>query len=103
MKTQAEDNRRKTEAVFKLFEETTRWFSAVTRSRGAIDALRWLFANPVFSSSDFVRTTRSSRRTSLRWIATLYDRGILSEIATSAGSRPRILAFPALLNIVEGP
>ncbi|WP_420463318.1 Fic family protein [Candidatus Palauibacter sp.] len=102
VKTQAEDNRRKTEAVFNLFEETTRWFSAVTRSRGAIDALRWLFANPVFSSSDFVRTTRSSRRTSLRWIATLYDRGILSEIATSAGSRPRILAFPALLNIVEG-
>ncbi len=57
VKTQAEDNRSKAEAIFKLFEETTRWFSSVTRSRAAIDALRWLFANPIFSSSDFARMT----------------------------------------------
>ena len=76
VKTQAEDNRSKAEAIFKLFEETTRWFSSVTRSRAAIDALRWLFANPFFSSSDFARMTGSSRRTALRWIAMLHEREI---------------------------
>ena len=102
VKTQAEDNRSKAKAILRLFDETTRWFSSVTRSRAAIDALRWLFANPFFSSSDFARATGSSKRTALRWIAMLHDRGILREIGTGVGRRARILAFPALLNIVDG-
>ncbi|WP_420632756.1 Fic family protein [Candidatus Palauibacter sp.] len=102
VKAQAEDNRTKVKAIFNLHEETTRWFASVTRSQGAIDALRWLFANPIFSSSRFAVATGSPRRTALRWIATLHDRGIVREITTGDGRRPRILVFPELLNIVEG-
>ena len=100
--TQAEDNRAKAKAILALYEETTRWFASVTRSPGAIDALRWLFENPVLSSTAFAHATDAPRRTALRWIGAFEDKGILREITTGNGRRPRILVFPELLNIAEG-
>ena len=102
VRIQAEDNRTKAKAILALYEETTRWFASVTRSRGAIDALRWLFKNPILSSSAFARAAGVPRRTALRWIGAFEDRGILRKIRTGNGRRPRILVFPKLLNIAEG-
>ncbi len=102
VKAQAADNCSKAKAIFDLYEETTRWFAPLTRSSVAIDALRWLFENPIFSSPSFATATGASRRTALRWLAEFQDKGWLREITTGNGRRPRILVFPALPNIVEG-
>ena len=89
-------------AILALYEETTDWFASVNRSRGVIDALRWLFENPVLSSSAFAHAAGVPRRTALRWVEAFEDRGILREITTGSGRRAPILVFSKLLNIAEG-
>lgn len=102
VQAQAEDNRAKAAAILRLYQDVTRWFASTTRSPGAIDALRWLFENPIFSSTAFSKATSASKRTALRWLGSFEERGLLREITAGNGRRPRILVFPALLNIAEG-
>ena len=54
------------------------------------------------SSSAFAGAAGVPRRTALRWIGAFEDRGVLREITSGNGRRPRILLFSKLLNIAEG-
>ena len=101
IRAQAEEDRGKAQAIIRLFDETARWFTSVTRSRDAIDWLRWVFANPIFSTGAPL-DTYVPKRTAQRWVEVLCEAKVLREMTVAGGRRPRIVLFPELLNIVEG-
>ena len=102
VKTQAEDNLAKTKAILDLYESMKRRVPELTRSQYAMRAVDWIFQHPVFRTSDFVESAGIPAATAWRFFSVLYEGEILQVLVEGRGSRPTVLAFPALINIAEG-
>ena len=102
VQSQAEDNLAKAQGILDLYENMKRRVAELTRSRYAIHALDWIFERPIFGSTDFVANTACAARTARRLLDVLGGGGILRTVVPGAGRRTAILAFPALLDIVDG-
>lgn len=102
IKAQAEENQQKAIAILDLYERMKREVAGLTRSQYAIHALDWIFARPIFKSSDFVASSRIPAPTARRFLVVLRDGGVLKPLAVASGRRAATLCFPALLNIAEG-
>ena len=99
---QAEDNLNKAQRILDLYENMKKRVADITRSRYAIHALDWIFERPIFGSAGFVAETDSAQRTARRILDVLCENEILRVVVQSAGRRSAILAFPDLLDIVDG-
>lgn len=99
---QADANQRKAQDILALYQARKGWISDETRSQYAVRALDWMFARPIFQSSDFVASADIPRPTAIRILRVLRDGGMLRELRPSAGRRAAVLAFTELLNIAEG-
>jgi Fic family protein len=102
VRSQAEENQRKTTDILGLYEAMKPKVAELTRSQYAIHALDWIFGRPIFKSSDFVARASIPEPTAKRILAVLRDENILQVIVEGRGRRASTLAFPALLNIAEG-
>jgi DNA-binding IclR family transcriptional regulator len=65
-------------------------------------ALDWLFAHPIFKTSDFAASVDIPKPTATRILRVLRDEGLLNELRAARGRRPAVLAFAALLATVQG-
>lgn len=99
VRTQAEENLRRTQAILELHGSLKLRLPEMTRSQYAVHALEWLFARPIFSASDFVGIPAPTAR---RFLGVLKKHKIIKELMESSGRRSAVLVFPALLNIAEG-
>lgn len=99
---QAEANQTKAQAIHTLYRDRKDWFAQVTRSQYGVRALDWMFARPIFKTSDFVETADIPRPTANRILRLVRDEGLLTELQPASGRRAAILAFAELLNIAEG-
>ena len=99
---QAGANTDKATAILALYEEMKSTVPEQTHSQYAIRALDFLFIQPVFNSTTFVRGADIPEATARRILRVLRDEGVLTELRRSSGSRPAIFAFSRLLNIAEG-
>jgi Fic family protein len=102
LKTQAEENQQKAEAILGLYERMKREVADLTRSHYAIHALDWIFERPIFKSSDFVASSGIPEPTAKRILPALRDAKILLTLVEASGRRAATLCFPSLLNIAEG-
>ncbi len=102
VQSQADDNSTKTQGILDLYNDLKNRVAEATRSRYAIRALDWIFKQPIFSSARFPDGTGIPKPTSRRILTQLERHGILSELVAASGTRSSILAFPALLGVVEG-
>lgn len=102
VRAQAEDNLAKARAILDLYDDMKRRVPELTRSQYAIRALDWIFAHPIFSSTDFVRAAQIPAPTARRFLAVLSESDILHIVIPSSGNRPALLAFSSLLNVAEG-
>ena len=102
VQAQAEDNLTRVQGILDLYERMKRRVASLTRSHYAIYALDWIFERPIFGSADFVANSASAKRTARRILDVLCENDILRVIVPGAGRRTAILAFPDLLEIVEG-
>lgn len=102
VRAQAEDNLAKAQGILALYEEMKRRVPEMTRSQYAIRALDWIFARPIFRTSDFVVSAGIPAPTAKRFLGVLQEGGVLRVLAAGSGRRAAVLAFPALLNIAEG-
>ena len=102
VRRQAEDNSEKTVAILNLYEKMKDRVSAVTHSPYAIHALDWVFRRPIFKSTDFIANAGIPKQTAGRILKVLREGDILKVIIEGRGRRPSTLAFPELLNAVEG-
>ncbi len=101
VKHQADDKLTRTQGILDLHDDLKRRIGDATRSRHATRTLDWIFRQPVFSSTSFVRGTGIPVPSAHRILADLQRHSILEHISTASGSRPAIFAFPELLEIVE--
>lgn len=102
VRAQAEENLEKARRILDLYEEMKVRVPEVTRSQYAMRAVDWIFGRPVFQSTGFIHEGEVPGATARRILRVLRDEEILSVIRPSAGRRPAILAFTALMNIAEG-
>ena len=96
VRIQAEEN------LANLYDRMKIRFVDLTHSQYAIHALDWVFKQPIFKSSDFVREAKIPKATAFRFIGILKDNGILMVMQEGSGQRSAILAYTELLNIAEG-
>lgn len=89
-------------AVPKLYEDLKRRIPDLTRSQYAIRALDWIFEQPIFTAPQFVTRAGIPSPTARRFLGVLADGEVLRTLRAGRGRRASVLAFPALLNIVEG-
>jgi Fic family protein len=85
-----------------LYEDLKRRIPELTRSQYAIRALDWVFARPMFRSSDFVAAAGIPAPTARRILRVLSSEGILKRIIAKSGRRSAFFSLPKLLNIAEG-
>lgn len=102
IRRQAEDNLIKAQSTIDLYESMKDQVIKLTRSQYAIYALDWAFQRPIFQSTAFVAHSQIPAPTARRILNILRQDGILKTLAGGRGRRPAVLAFPKLLNIVEG-
>ena len=101
VKHQADDNLTKTQGILDLHDDLKRRIDDATRSRHAIRTLNWIFQQPVFSSTSFVRGADIPVPSAHRILADLQKHGILEKFSMASGSRPAIFVFQELLEIVD--
>jgi len=102
VKAQAEDNLQKSRQILELYDHLKLHMVDMTRSPFGIRALDWLFARPIFRTSDFLAELGASERAARRLLEALAGEQVLRALVAGGGRRPSIMAFPALLNIAEG-
>ena len=102
VQAQAEDNLTKTQGILDLYEDMKKRVADLTRSRYAIHALDWIFERPIFGAADFVVGTSGTPRTARRILDVLCRNDILRVVMPGSGRRTAVLAFPGLLDIVDG-
>ncbi len=102
VRTQADANHEKAEAILQLYEELKPQVTATTRSQFAAQALDWIFARPVFSSTDFIADTEIPPPTARRILNVIAEADIVRKIVPGSGRRPAVFAFARLMNIAEG-
>jgi Fic family protein len=99
---QAAENQKKAKSIVDLNRRMQAIVAKATHSEHAHRAVEFLFATPIFASSHFVEASQIPRPTALRFLRVLRESGVLSTVLERSGPSPSILAFDALLNIVEG-
>ena len=102
VRSQAEDNLSKAQAILNLYNDMKRQLPELTRSQHAIRALDWIFEKPIFKSTDFIAASGIPAPTARRFLRVLGTGGILRVLTPGQGRRAGVLAFSALLNIAEG-
>lgn len=104
VQSQAEENQQRATQILELYERMKRELPELTRSQYAILALDWIFARPIFKSSDFVASAGIPEATAKRILQLLRsgEDPVLRDLIEASGRRAAVLCFPALLNIAEG-
>ncbi|HNV72298.1 MAG TPA: Fic/DOC family N-terminal domain-containing protein [Candidatus Ozemobacteraceae bacterium] len=102
VQTQAEENQKKAKAILNLYESLKLRIAAWTHSQYAIHAQDWIFARPIFRSSDFVASAKIPAPTARRVLAILVENNVLKRVVEGRGRRGAVFSFPELLNIAEG-
>jgi len=102
VRSQAEENLAATQAILELHDDLKHRLPEMTRSQYAVRALDWLFARPIFRAPDFIDAAGIPAPTARRFLGVLRREGVLRDLRPGRGRRAAVLAFPALLNIVEG-
>ena len=98
---QAEGGSGQVRAILRLYDAMKTQVVEKTRSQYALYVLDFLFARPLFSSTDFIEGTGIPKRTAQRLLSALVEAGLLTQAEEAHGTRPAMYAFEALLEIVE--
>lgn len=99
---QATENQNKARAVLALRDRTALFVARQTGSKYAASATDFFVSCPVFSITQLVEGANIPRAAALRITRVLRRDGMLKTIRRPAGRTALILAFPELINIVEG-
>jgi len=100
---QANNNAEKVRGVLALYEKMKIEVSKATHSEYGIRALDALFSKPIFRASDFaLSSTIPTRQTAATILRRLQKERIIKTLRPASGRRSAVLAFPSLINLVEG-
>jgi Fic family protein len=101
IKTQAIRNLEVAENIRSLYEEMKNTFVATLGSRWSVNALDFIFTNPVFKSNKFTTLSGVSASTATRFLRALNEKKLLTTVTEASGRRPALYAFEPLLELVR--
>lgn len=89
------------ESIKNLYEEMKHVFSDVLSSKWSVNALDYIFTNPIFRNNIFTSKSGIPEATAARFTRILLDKELLRTLEESSGRRPALYAFEPLLKLVR--
>ncbi len=101
VKEQANRNLEVAESIRSLYEEMKVIFAETLASQWSVQALDFIFTNPVFRNNSFTNSGIIPYNTALRFSKVLVEKGLLRTIEPASGRRPALYAFEPLIELVR--
>lgn len=101
VENQAIKNMEITESIKNLYEKMKYTFSEVLSSKWSINALDYIFKNPIFRNNRFASDSGISSPTAVRFTRILSEKELIRKMEESSGRRPALYAFEPLLELVR--
>lgn len=89
------------ESIKGLYEEMKINFSDVLASKWSVNALDFVFANPVFRNNRFTSNSGIPAPTAARFTRLLLEKGLINTLEESSGRRPALYSFEPLMELVR--
>lgn len=89
------------ENIKNLYEEMKIIFSDVLSSKWSVNALDYIFTNPVFRNNRFTSESGIPAPTAARFTRILLDNNLIEMKEESAGRRPALYSFEPLMELVR--
>lgn len=90
-----------TENIHDLYEVMKAEFQAALASKWSVNALDFVFANPVFRNNRFTSSSGIPAATAARFTRVLTDQNLLTQIEEPSGRRPALYRFEPLMQLVR--
>ncbi len=89
------------ENIKNLYEEMKHIFSDTLSSKWSVNALDYIFTNPIYRNNKFTSKSGIPGPTAARFTRILLDKELIRTIEESSGRRPALYAFEPLLKLVR--
>lgn len=89
------------EQIKELYEEMKGRFSEILSSKWSVNALDYVFTNPVFRNNKFTSNSGIPGPTAARFTRLLLENGIIITKEESSGRRPALYSFEPLMRLVR--
>jgi Fic family protein len=89
------------ENIQSLYEEMKSRFSEVLASKWSVNALDFVFTNPVFRNNRFTHASGIPSASAARFTRVLIDNGLLHTVEEASGRRPAMYSFEPLMRLVR--
>lgn len=99
--SQANANMTKAANILALYNGMKDRFRDELNSQWAIDALDFVFTNPIFRNNRFTAHSKIPSHVAMNFTRKLREAGLLAQIAPGSGRRPAMYAFQPLIDIVR--
>lgn len=90
-----------TEKIHDLYEEMKNEFQAVLASKWSVNALDFVFTNPVFRNNKFTSSSGIKASSAARFTRALSERNLLTKIEEPSGRRAALYIFEPLMQLVR--
>lgn len=98
---QAMRNLEVAENIRSLYEKMKAVFGEQLASKWSLNALDFVFTNPVFRNNKFTTHSGIPEATAHRFVKLMVDAGLLKTLDESAGRKPALYSFEPLLELVR--
>ncbi len=98
---QAEKNIHQTREIISIYDNMKRVMAEKTHSQWAIQCLDYIFTQPIFNTSDFIRSSNVPKTSAARLLKVMEENNIIECIRRGVGRRPSLFVFRKLWNIVN--
>jgi len=89
------------ENIGSLYDEMKSQFSGLLASKYSIEALDYIFTNPVFRNSRFTKSSGIPSASAARFTRVLQENGMLRTVQEASGRRPAMYSFEPLMELVR--
>lgn len=89
------------EKIKNLYEEMKHIFSDTLSSKWSVNALDYIFSNPIYRNNRFTSKSGIPGPTAARFTRMLLDKELIRTMEESSGRRPALYAFEPLLRLVR--
>jgi Fic family protein len=101
IENQAIRNLKIAESINKLYEEMKGIFAEALASKWSVNALDYIFTNPIFKNNKFTSKSGIPGPSAARFTRILQEKGLIRIIGEASGRKPAIYAFEPLLKLVR--
>lgn len=101
VENQANKNLEISENIKNLYEEMKGVFAEKLSSRWCVNAIDYIFTNPIFRNNKFTSKSGIPKATAQRFTRILLQEGILSQLEEASGRSPALYSFEPLMKLVR--